>query len=39
MSENFAWTLLPKDRSSSIRNVANPRLHRSRREHMLEGKR
>jgi hypothetical protein len=39
MRENVAWTLVPKERSSSIRKVANPRLHRSSREHVLEGSR
>ena len=39
MSENVAWTLLSQDRSSSIRNVAKPGLHRSSRERMLEGNR
>jgi hypothetical protein len=39
MRENVAWTLVPKERSSSIRKVANPRLHRSSRERVLEGNR
>ncbi len=39
MRENVAWTLLPKERSSSIRKVVTPCLHRSSREHMLKGNR